>query len=565
MSNQKPNPSPSHKIAGDDPDRLFIEAMPSGRGDTADIRCTFGGSVIHRDRLNPATADRRRKFAAAVCKAIGDDCPLNPLDIEHELIAVAERIDREREAAAETVDAATLDELDASRIRRPDLIIEPELSALSIPTLLERGHEPVGVWQLYIRDAAGRRSEMLADRLTMPGGQVWLRPQPAEPSVNDVNERNRWSLENRRGWLKGEPTPTTADVLRLVAELVDRFIVLPDDETNAAAGHGLTLAAWVLMTYVYPALPAVPYVYLTGPPGSGKSTTMDVLKRLVWRPLSTSNTTAATIFRSRHAYGGTLLMDEAERLKENTPDVAELRSILLAGYKRGNQSTRLEPIGDTFRPQSFDVFGPTALACVRGLPAALLTRAIPVRMVRAAAGDSRTERSMDAPVEVAQFGNARDALHRWALDYGAAAIATPPPASEKIANRDAELWHPLLAIVATADADAATLLLRHAEQTAAAVAEDAEPWADPSLLFALLQLRSEGEMPQAGEVLERAKAIDAESFDDDWTARRVSSILKRYAFATEKTNGKRIYRTSAAAVRNVIDRYGFGDNAGGTA
>jgi hypothetical protein len=59
--------------------------------------------------------------------------------------------------------------------------------------------------------------------------------------------------------------------------------------------------------------------------------------------------TGPALFRTHHAAGGALLYDEAERLRQSTPDQQELQSMLLAGYKRGGCATRLEPVGDSFR------------------------------------------------------------------------------------------------------------------------------------------------------------------------------------------------------------------------
>ena len=103
-----------------------------------------------------------------------------------------------------------------------------------------------------------------------------------------------------------------------------------------------------MLTYCYQAWDAVPYLNIGGPLGSGKSRLFEILGRLVFRPLASSNMTAAALFRTLHAQGGTLLLDEAERLKQaNCPDVADLLSMLLAGYKRGGQASRLEALGDT--------------------------------------------------------------------------------------------------------------------------------------------------------------------------------------------------------------------------
>jgi len=121
-----------------------------------------------------------------------------------------------------------------------------------------------------------------------------------------------------------------------------------------------------MFTYVYPAWTALPYLSVGGPIESGKSTLFDVLARLVFRPLRSSNVTAPMLFRTLDQQGGTLLLDEAERLSDATPDVGELRSILLSGYRRESPAGRLERERDAFKPRQFDVFGPKAIAAVRG-------------------------------------------------------------------------------------------------------------------------------------------------------------------------------------------------------
>jgi len=88
-----------------------------------------------------------------------------------------------------------------------------------------------------------------------------------------------------------------------------------------------------------------------------------------------------------------LLLDEAERLKQTgSPEIGDILSMLLAGNKRGGQATRLEPVGDTFETTRFDVFGPKAMTCVAGLPPALASRSISVRMFRAAPGSPKPRR-----------------------------------------------------------------------------------------------------------------------------------------------------------------------------
>ena len=117
-----------------------------------------------------------------------------------------------------------------------------------------------------------------------------------------------------------------------------------------------------MFTYAYPAWSAVPYLWLGGPLGSGKTRVFNILSNLVYQPLSSSNMTAPCLFRTLHDQGGTLLLDEAETLTERTPEASQMRSILLSGYKSGSPAHRLNPDGNGFKARAFDVFGPKAIA-----------------------------------------------------------------------------------------------------------------------------------------------------------------------------------------------------------
>ncbi|WP_436715627.1 hypothetical protein U8335_25260 [Roseiconus lacunae] len=526
---------------------LVIDAAPCGRGN-ADIVCKLGDKTIHRDRINPSKHADRKRFSKVVSEALPS---FQPGDIDAELMATADRLDALNVSAPEDGQQSG-DELDVSRIVRPELIIRNDVSAIAIPKMIDSADGAIGRWVHYIRCGDRRTSAPLTDRLNVADGiALILDPMPGRPTKLEVAECGRWSKRSRDAWLTGDSAPSTAMVLRAVAERIDRYVSLPPE---AATAHGLTLASWVLMTYVFRSLPAVPYLYLAGPAGSGKTRTMDVLSRMAWRPMLASSLTGPTLYRGRHASGGVLFLDEAERMKERSPDVAELQAALLAGYRAGGQVKRLEPIGDTYRTVSFDCFGPVVLGCIRGLPPALSSRCITVRMIRASKGDVRVSRSLDDDVDGQR--ETLDKLHCWALEHGHDAVSMPLPAST-LANRDAELWGPLLRIVAhSGDAAAVKLLVDHAETMSAAGASDASPEADPVLLMALHRIRSVGEIPSAGEVLERAREIDPDSLSE-FSPRGVAGILKRYDVTTSKSNGRKVFRTSPETIASICVRYGY--------
>jgi hypothetical protein len=314
-----------------------------------------------------------------------------------------------------------------------------------------------------------------------------------------------------------------------------------------ASGTVATLAIWSMLSYCFQAWDAVPYLYVGGPMGSGKSTLFGILNRLVHRPLASSNLTGPALFRTLHDRGGTLLFDEAERLRQSTPDQQEILSMLLAGYRRGGQATRLEAVGDTFRPVAFDVYGPKALACIAGLPPTLASRCIPVMMFRAEPDSPKPRRRIDAVPE--EWQRLRDDLHALALEHGASWLELAQRSDvcpSGIDGRSYELWQPLLALAAWVEGHGADGLLclmqRHALATVEAGKDDQVPEADEVLLEVMTEQVRCGNQPTPGEILTRAKERDASTFDK-WIAATVSRRLKAYGIATpKKSHGERRYK-----------------------
>ena len=532
-------------------DEISIAAVLRRRGNP-ELITSVSGDVVHRDRIDPSRAKDRKQYADAVCRMFPD---IDHSEIAQYLLDACRELEEEQTAKRNgepSIDTTGADEVDVSKIVRPEMILRPGLSAVAIPRILETPEALAPEWLHYIQDEKGRRCVPLEHRLRLPDGTVLhLHPMPCDPTAVEVNELGRWSKASRDQWLEGQPTPTTLEVLRMVVERIDRYVTLPPD---GVVGHRVTLALWVMMTYLVRSLPAVPYVYLSGPAGSGKSRTMDVLSRLVFRPMMASSMTGPTLFRGRHANGGTILLDEAERMREDSPDIAELRSMLLAGYRAGGRSSRLEAFGDTWKQVYFDVYGPVGLGSIKGMPPALASRCIRVRMIRAGKNDPRTKRSLDdSPSEQRQT---IDALHCWAIGRGFQ-IASRSIDDFGLSNRDLELWGPLIRIaVDTGDEELIRLLVEHASQVIEASADDVSPEDDAALVTALFRLRSEGKFPKASEVLERARVIKPDLWSE-WSAKGVGTTLSNYGCHTTKTARARVFKTDRATIADVADRYGF--------
>jgi len=514
---------------------LSIEYAPSGRNGVATFTARYGEEVIEVEKLDATKPKQRQAFVETLCNG----CPeVDAKALCAALLSIAAELASKPDPAVVDLDA--LPEIDVSHILRPERLITADVSGLSVPTMTMQDGRPVGRWLLYLRWANGRRERrLLSTSIDLTAGRrFWIHPFPADPAANTPK---RWSEKARAVWLAGHPAPAPADLFRRICERIAYFVDLPEEH---APGTTATLALWVWFTYCFEAWDAVPYLYVGGPLNSGKTLVFDILSCLVFRPLASSNMTAAALFRTLHAQGGTLLLDEAERLRNtHAPEVAELLSMLLAGYKRGGTATRLEAVGDTFRTVEFDVYGPKALACIAGLPPALSSRTIPITMFRAAPGSEKPRRRIQADPD--KWQRLRDDLHAVAMEYGPDWLdlaARPHICPAAITARNYELWQPLLALADWLESHGAGglhgLLQDHALQTIEGAKDEQTPDTDEALLRILADAVKYGERLTSQEILNKAQEQDPASFKN-WHPRTVAARLKAYGIPKAKKSGNR--------------------------
>jgi putative DNA primase/helicase len=182
-----------------------------------------------------------------------------------------------------------------------------------------------------------------------------------------------------------------------------------------------------------------PRLFITAPEkGCGKTTLLDVIARLVPRPLMASNITAAALFRVIEAARPTLLLDEADSYMRQNED---LRSVVNAGHQRNGAVIRTA--GDDHEPRKFSVFAPLVIAAIRHLPGTIEDRSIKIPMRRRRPDEKVASLRLDRASTLDQL--ARRAA-RWAKDTADALGAADPAMPATIYNRAADNWRPLLAM-----------------------------------------------------------------------------------------------------------------------
>jgi len=280
-----------------------------------------------------------------------------------------------------------------------------------------------------------RERKAAAERLGIRAAILDKLVQAGRPD-DEAKQGRAISFPEPEAW----PDPVNGAVLLdSIAQAIRHYVVLSDHSRDAAA-------LWIVHSYLIDCFPVSPRLAICSPTKQcGKTTLLDVLGRLVLKPLPTANVTASAIFRVVEAYRPALLVDEADTfLREND----ELRGIINSGHRHGGSVLRA--VGEDYEPRAFSTYSPCAIALIGKLPDTLHDRSVIVHLKR------RLPSETIAPFRADRVGQldvlARQAA-RWCRDHADEVASVDPAMPAGIYNREADNWRPLLAIAYAAGGD----------------------------------------------------------------------------------------------------------------
>jgi putative DNA primase/helicase len=242
-----------------------------------------------------------------------------------------------------------------------------------------------------------------------------------------------------------EPAPWSspvdgANLLTDLSDLIRRHVVMSRAAADAA---GL----WVVHTHAFEAAQIAPRLLIKSPEKQcGKSTLLHVLQHLAYRPLPTSNITAAALFRMIEVARPTLLIDEADTF---LPANEEMRGIINSGHTQASAHVT-RTVGDDFEPRQFSTWASMAVAAIGKLPGTIEDRGISLQL-RRKRRDERVE-----PLRRKRVGHLQDGASRasrWVKDNIAAIAEMDPECPDELHGRAADNWEPLFAIADRAGGD----------------------------------------------------------------------------------------------------------------
>lgn len=253
---------------------------------------------------------------------------------------------------------------------------------------------------------------------------------------SDVRQGRALELPEPDPW----PEPVDGDALLSSLHMgVERYIILPP---YAAA----VIALWAVHSHAIAAAHHTARLLFKSPEmRCGKTMALNVLRRLVVRPLQAANVSAAAIYRTVEAARPTLLVDEGDSFLGKCD---ELRGVINSGHEKHGAVIRVD--GENNEPRVFATFAATAIACIGSMPGTIEDRSIIINMKR---------RKRDEVVErlrgdrAPELDDLASMAARWVTDNlpKLKMMDVDPPAV--LSDRAADGWRPLLAIADLAGGD----------------------------------------------------------------------------------------------------------------
>jgi hypothetical protein len=322
-----------------------------------------------------------------------------------------------------------------------------------IPSIVKdhKGHE-LEKTLLYI--VTDKKERILANDEVLKAKGWRLRYKP-------ILFENRWMLDDVEAYLNGsvgrELSPS--DLLGKVIKTWKSYVWFTNEREYVFQ------ALWDVGTYFHQLFNAYPYPYLGGVKRSAKTKVLTIHSCLAFNAIFSMNISTAALYRLIQNASCTVLIDENEKL--NNPERAqEFRSILNAGYKKGQSVYRVEKTKkEQLVPEAFEVYSPKALANIRGLEDVIEDRCKTTIMKR-----SRDRSIVDREVDITAplWQDLRNSIYRLFLTNWKAVkrcydrLGELSEQSELVnflrahgvsdedlvllTSRELELWRPILAL-----------------------------------------------------------------------------------------------------------------------
>jgi hypothetical protein len=248
----------------------------------------------------------------------------------------------------------------------------------------------------------------------------------------------------------------TAALLDSLSRYLKRYVILPEHAPEA-------LALWILHTWVFERFDITPYLSITSPTKRcGKTVLMTLLYWLCRRGKKTDSVSKAAIYRSVERDKPTLCLDEVGWVLDPKD---ERQGILCGGFERNGYVEVCEGESTAITTRLFSTYCPKAFGLIGKLTPTLTDRSIVIPMRRKTSAE-KAERLRRGDNDAHR--KFRQQCLRWANDNAASLAKSAAIVLDKLNDRAADFWEPLLTIASLTGGG----WKKQAEQAAVALSSD---------------------------------------------------------------------------------------------
>jgi hypothetical protein len=317
---------------------------------------------------------------------------------------------------------------------------------------------------------------------------------------------------------------------------------------------------FVLHTWIYERFQAVPYLRFCGLPQTGKTRGIEVIGSLCYHPHSLSGSiTAAPMFRTIEASGGTTIIDEADFRDSDVG--SDVMKILNCGYSQGYPVSRVEKDkGGQFVPHLYEVFGPKII----GGRERFKDEATESRCLSYTPLPNHRELPLQLPDEFYESAAAfQNQLLKWRL-VALETVALNTEYIRTVSRRMNQIIQPLLTVTDLMSAEERDRyrddLLAFAQSADTRAREIGNESVEAAIVRALADCIQRGESLTCKELAERSLEAEKQNIIglDRWlSANKVGRMVREMGFETRHTRDGAVVVADAERLRALTNRFGI--------
>lgn len=220
-----------------------------------------------------------------------------------------------------------------------------------------------------------------------------------------LNVKNRWSIPSIKGFLEDTIEAENNSLNEVFTAIRGKYEEYMEFKEK---WHYDLISMWCMGTYFHQIFNSYPYIFLNAVKRSGKTKCLNLTGCMSFNSLNALTMTPSSLFRIVDSTKATLLIDEMENL--NRKDTSDMRTLLLAGYKKGAEVPRVEEKKSTsglksYGVPTFEVYSPKIMANISGIEDVLEDRCVSIILNR---GTDKQKMNREVDIEESYWQNIRD-------------------------------------------------------------------------------------------------------------------------------------------------------------